>query len=122
MLLFKPEHVQPILDGRKTQTRRLWPHGQRVKVGAIHQCRTRMLDAESCFARIAIKQVQHEPLGWITNLDAWAEGYDDAAAYMEAFERINGAADPDQMVYVVSFDLVTDAALIGMSVSSQGDQ
>ena len=24
MLLFKPEHVGPILEGRKTETRRMW--------------------------------------------------------------------------------------------------
>ena len=34
MILFRPQHVGPILDGRKTQTRRLGK--RRWREGAIH--------------------------------------------------------------------------------------
>ena len=58
MLLFKPEHVQPILEGRKTQTRRMWPDDRpRALAGSIHQARTRMLDRDSCFAHLRILAV-----------------------------------------------------------------
>jgi hypothetical protein len=36
MFLFKPKHIEMILVGTKTQTRRLWKK-PRARVGAIHQ-------------------------------------------------------------------------------------
>jgi len=107
MLLFKPEHVEAIKSGRKTQTRRLWPHGCRVKVGSIHQCRTRMLDASSTFARIRILRVWRERLLDISEADAHAEGYLSREAYWTAFVRINGPlAEPNPLVWVVEFEVV----------------
>ena len=41
MILFQEEHVQPILDGHKTQTRRLGK--KRWNVGAVHQCKLNYL-------------------------------------------------------------------------------
>jgi len=89
MLLFKTEHVAPILDGTKTQTRRLWPKGCRVKAGNVYQARTRMLDASSTFARLRILRVWRERLGDITEDDAHAEGYPSRDAYLDAFQDIN---------------------------------
>lgn len=110
MILFRPEHVQSILDGRKTQTRRLGK--KRWNVGAVHQARLRMMDADSCFARLRIADVRRENLNDITEADADAEGYDSRNEYLAAFYRINhysyGWSVPD--VWVVEFELV--AALL----------
>ena len=46
MLLFKPEHVEPIRTGRKTVTRRVWKR-RRARVGSIHQCYTRIPVSQS---------------------------------------------------------------------------
>ena len=105
MLLFKPEHVELILSGQKTQTRRLWPHGCRVKVGNVYQCRTRMMDKASTFARIRVKRIWREQLGEIQELNAHEEGYPSRAAYIEAFRRINGHAALDTVVWAVEFEI-----------------
>jgi len=50
MMLFRPEHVKPILNGTKTQTRRTWkrPH---VRVGGVYKAKTQML-SKRYFARL----------------------------------------------------------------------
>lgn len=101
MILFKPEHVQPILDGRKTQTRRLG--NRRWREGAVHQARTKMFGDP--FAYLRILDVRREVLGAITTADARAEGYTMTADYLAAFERINGSAPLELPVWVVEFEL-----------------
>lgn len=106
MILFKPEHVGPILNGRKTQTRRLGKH--RWNVGAIHQARIRMLDKDSTFAHLRILDVGQEWLRSITDEDARAEGYDNGVEYIRAFERINPKAPYNPVVWVVKFEAVKE--------------
>ena len=90
MLLFKQEHVTPILAGRKTQTRRIWYRGQRVLVNSIHQARLRMLDKSSIFAFLRIKRVWRVwDLRDTTLAEAQAEGYDSVEAFLEVFKAIN---------------------------------
>jgi len=102
MILFKPEHVEPILAGKKTQTRRTGK--RRWRVGAIHQCRVAMFDEP--FARVRILDVRREPLQDITAVDASAEGYESVADYRRAFANIYGFWDPLEWVWVVDFKLV----------------
>jgi hypothetical protein len=87
MLLFIPEHVPMILDGTKTQTRRIWKR-KRCNVGAIHLAKTMMLSKEY-FAKLNILRVWQEPLGDISRADAIAEGYKDGNDYLNAFFTIN---------------------------------
>ena len=108
MLLFKPEHRPLILSGQKTQTRRLWPHGCRVRVGAEHQAQTGMF-SKDCFAILHIERVWRENLWDISDADAVAEGYIDRPDYLEAFIRINrmttqtGEYPSDLPVWAVAF-------------------
>ncbi len=104
MILFKPEHVEPILSGQKVQTRRL-SKKKRWNVGAIHQARTKMYDGGSCFCRLRVLAVEQEPLGSIDDFGAKLEGYDSREAYLEAFERINGPTPLDTLVWVVEFEV-----------------
>ena len=106
MMLFKPEHVDHILSGRKTQTRRMGK--KRWNVGAIHQCQTKMLRNDSVFARVLIKDVRRERLREMRPFDVYAEGYDRYSEYCEALERINGVkVDGDTEVWVVEFEVVS---------------
>ena len=95
MILFKPEHVPMILDGRKTETRRLAQAGRRARwvVGGYHHCYTRppfALGGSKPFALVRItKTPRVEPLGEITEAGAVAEGYASRAEYLKAFWRIN---------------------------------
>jgi hypothetical protein len=105
MLLFKPEHVAPILAGTKTQTRRIWK-AKRAKVGSIHLAKTKMISKEF-FAKLEILDVYQESLKEISDEDAKAEGYNNAAAYFVAFCEINHLKKvPDILVYVVKFEEV----------------
>ncbi len=105
MILFKQEHVQPILEGRKTQTRRLGK--KRWNVGAVHQARTKMLDPDSQFASLRILAVEQEPLGWIDDYGAKLEGYPSRDHYLQAWNRINGDTRLDTPVWVVEFEVAS---------------
>jgi hypothetical protein len=105
VILFRPEHVQPILDGRKTQTRRLGD--KRWNVGATHQLTTRLFDPAAVFARALIRDVRRELLHDLTSEAALAEGYADRAAFFVAFHAINRTTPKDNpLVWVVEFEVM----------------
>ncbi len=102
-MLFKPEHVDLILTGRKTQTRRIW-RKPRAKAGSTHKAKT-VLFSKEYFALIRITDIRKERLGDISLEDVRREGYETLEAFKEEWIRINGAWDPELEVYVVSFEL-----------------
>lgn len=113
MILFKEEHVKPIvlgfyIDGIhhfKRATRRLGK--KRWNVGAVHQCQTRMLDNSSVFTHVRILSVEQQALGSMRTEDAIAEGYADVPAFIKAWLRINGPNSwaPRLPVWVVTFEV-----------------
>jgi hypothetical protein len=113
VLLFKPEHVDPILAREKTQTRRRWSRC-RVKVGAIHQCNLNFSKGSRPFARIRILSIRQEPLIEISDEDCRREGYADRIAYLEAFIHVNHLENEDipcflhEPLWVVDFELVKE--------------
>ena len=123
-MLFKPEHVEPILSGRMTQIRKLWDKPM-AKVGSIHKAKTALF-SKDYFASIIITGLRTEKLGAITIEDAMREGYDDLASYKEGWKKINGYWEPKSVVYVVSFelkeryDISTDTTAITLSHSLEG--
>jgi hypothetical protein len=106
MLLFKQEHVEPILTGKKTQTRRGWKK-PRAKIGSVHLAKTKMLSKEY-FAKLEILDVKQERLGNITEADAQAEGGYTVDTFQQVWMLINGSWEPDKIVYVVAFERVED--------------
>jgi hypothetical protein len=102
MILFKPEHVEPILRGQKTQTRRTGH--KRWKVRSVHQAKTNYKDAP--FADLLITRVRSEQLGAISENDARKEGYPSVEAYQEAFGRIYGWWKPKTEVWVLDFEVI----------------
>ena len=109
MILFRQEHVDPILLRQKTQTRRLGK--PRWRVGSIRGCYVRSPRAGGQpFARVRIASVRQERLGDISREDARREGYASVDAYLEGFCRINRKpltqAVLDLVVNVLDFELV----------------
>jgi hypothetical protein len=106
MLLFKPEHQEPILSRTKTQTRRVWKK-KRANVGSIHLAKTKMLSKEY-FAKLEIQAVYQERLIDISEEDAIAEGYPDSATYLTKFCEINKLKflPTDLITWVVKFRVV----------------
>lgn len=110
MILFRPEHVEPILSGRKVQTRRLGK--RRWNVGAIHACYTRPPFARGGaepFCRVRITGVRLESLWDLTMDGVHAEGYDTFEEFQDVWDAINGdgSFDSDPDVWVVEFEVVT---------------
>jgi hypothetical protein len=104
VILFKPEHVGPILRREKIQTRRIGK--RRWRVGSIHQAKINFKKGSKTFAHLRIKVVRKEPLGCISEEDARKEGYPSVEAYKEVFKRIYKKWDPDLLVWVVDFEVV----------------
>ena len=106
MILFRKEHIEPILSGEKTQTRRLGK--KRWNVGAIHQCKRDYMGEP--FARVRILAVNGEkPLLNISQADVEAEGYGNREEYTVAFARINKMSYSSALwccPWVVDFELV----------------
>ena len=111
MLLFKPEHVKPILDGTKTQTRRIWKRA-RAKAGSVHKAKLGLFSKEF-FALLKIKAVWREEFHSITEEEAKKEGGYTRESYIKKFFEINPKAykltDQGRIpfnVWVVEFELV----------------
>jgi hypothetical protein len=124
VILFKPDHVEPILAGRKVETRRIWKK-QRVLVGSIQLAKTKLI-SKDYFARLHILDVRKESLGCILydEESARAEGYKSSIEFLCAFANINLKCNPparneddlaelskecdfmSQEVYVVRFEVV----------------
>ena len=112
MLLFKPEHIDPILGKTKwlkTATRRIG--NRKYNVGVTHQCKTSFY--VTAFASIRILRVYEQRLGDMTEEDAHREGYDSVKTYRKAFNRVFRAHtwepepwDDDRVVKVIEFERV----------------
>lgn len=104
MLLFQPEHVQPILDGIKIKTRRFGR--KRWKVNNVHRAKTKMISRDY-FALLRILTLHREPLGAMTEKDAWDEGGYTLSGYKEEWEKIYLRPwDLELIVWVVQFERV----------------
>lgn len=124
-MLFKPELAQKVLSGEKTQTRRLGKPGFKpwyrydetipaVVVTELHRpvwqvgktyavCPGR---GKHSIGRIRLVKIRREQVGAITETDALAEGFSDRRAFINAFKAINPKADPEDLVWVLDFELV----------------
>jgi len=108
-LLFKPYHIEPILTGKKTQTRRVWKK-PRVKVGNIYRAKTHLF-SKNYFALLRITGLRKEKLGDMTEEDAIAEGAKSLTHFREIWQDIHGSWNPEQEVWVVEFEVVEPTAL-----------
>jgi hypothetical protein len=107
-MLFKPEHIEMIKNGKKRVTRRNWKR-RMVKVGGIYKVKTKML-SKDYHCKIKVNDVSKDRLGNMNKLSAMNEGYETVEDYKKVWENINGknSWNDDLKVYVISFELVED--------------
>ncbi len=107
---FKPELIDLILSGRKTQTRRPVSDNPRspwyrekcgLQVGRDYAiCPGR---AKPASGRVLIEATRLERLGDISSADAVAEGFRDRNEFEIYLWNLYGEFDPEQLVWVVQF-------------------
>jgi hypothetical protein len=87
MLLFRPEHKDMILSGRKIESRRLWK-AWRVNVRSVQKAKLKMISPEF-FAKLYIYDRWEERLGDISDESIHNEGYGSREEFFAALARIN---------------------------------
>ena len=103
-MLFKPEHEQMILEGKKTVTRRVWKRPM-VKVDGIYKCKTKMLD-KKFFAKIKVLKLYKQKLKEIMVRDVEKEGYSSLSEFVDIWKKINKNWDGNTEVYVIEFEVI----------------
>jgi hypothetical protein len=118
-MFFKDEHIIPIISGKKTQTRRRINRTGKCpyKPGHAYQCRDNY--SAGAFAHILIKSVRQERLGDITDEDAIREGYPTRIDYFAAFEKIYKRMDPDEIVWVIDFEVISVLEYLALKSKSE---
>jgi len=124
-MLFKKLHVEKILRGEKTQTRRSARRrgAGNYKVGRRYGVQASWMGRPTAFILITGKRLQR--LDDITPEDARREGGYDLESYRAQWEKINGGRwDPDEVVWVYDFKLLLEPAgspVGGMEIKNEGD-
>ena len=106
MGIFKQKHLDAILQGRKTQTRRT--HKFEWKVGKTYGIRARWF-AKSV-GRILITRKFKQKLGDISLADIRKEGYSDIGEFKVAWEEIYGQGSWNPEVIVTVYEFVLQRA------------
>ena len=102
MVLFKRPLLFLVLQGRKTQTRRV--HKQELAVGRTYGVRSMWFEKSKGYIRVTRKFQQL--LGDISLEDVRKEGFQSLDDFKRAWENIHGSWTPDQTVIVYEFELV----------------
>ena len=103
MPIFKRKHLNLILQGKKTQTRRISRY--RLKIGKAYAVRSKML--EPAQARIVITRAWRQQLRDLAPEDVHKEGFTSFTKFRQAWIEIYGTWNPDQIVTAYEFRLLT---------------
>jgi len=95
-LIFRKEHLRPILDGVKIQTRRR--HRHRLKAGKVYEIKRDWFHET---VHRLLTRVYSQRLGEIRPAE---DGYT-IEEFKEVWKRIIGPWDPDEVVVVYEFKL-----------------
>jgi hypothetical protein len=109
---FQPELAEKVMRGEKTVTRRLASDNPRspwywdgcsLQVGRDYAvCPGR---GKRAIGRVRIIGVERVSLGYLSDLEARAEGFPDEAAFREAFSAINNGYYHDDDIWRVEFEV-----------------
>lgn len=101
-LVFKENNLRRILEGHKTQTRRLG--SREYKIGNVYGIRSRYFDKAK--ARVLITRKFKQRLGDISLEDIQKEGFNTLEEFQAAWVRINHGWNPDLIVTVYEFKVL----------------
>lgn len=106
-MIFKPELVDLIRAGMKTETRRPVKPGQpcRYVVGRTYAVQPGRGKRGVC--RIRVIDVRRERLDQIDWLTARREGFSTERAFLDYWRGLYGAVDLDQLVWAIRFEVTT---------------
>ena len=108
-LIFKKEHIDLVLKGIKTQTRRR--HQYPLKAEKIYDIKKDWYHKTG--HKILITKVYRQRLGDITPEEAMKEGGYTVREFIEVWIRINGSWDPDEVVWIYEFKVIETPRLNG---------
>ena len=114
-LVFKENNLQRVLDGRKTQTRRLG--NNRLTVGKIYSVKRRYFDKGK--AKVVLTRKFKQRLGEISLKDVRKEGFETLEEFQACWIRIYGSWDPDQVVIVYEFKLFSNGKALQKHLSQE---
>ena len=100
-MIFRPDHIRLILEGKKTATRRRHTYPRRA--GRVYRIQRSMLDWTDI--RIVVTKAYMQKLGQMTEEDAKKEGASTLKAFKEIWREINGGWNPEEEVWVYEFQL-----------------
>ena len=103
-LIFKKEHIEKILEGVKTQTRRR--HRRPLKVGRVYDVKKDWY--HSTGIKIRIIKAFRQRLEDITPDEAFKEGGYSIKEFISVWKRINGFWRPNEEVWVYEFSVVNE--------------
>ncbi len=104
-MLFKKHLLAKVMDGTKTQTRRI--HKRTLKVGRTYGVTCRRYQKSQ--GHIKILRASPQRLFNVTEEEAKAEGFNNLAEFLEAWIKINGYLIPWQTVTTYEFQQVIKA-------------
>lgn len=110
---FKPDLAAKVMSGEKTATRRLvsenprspwWREECGYKVGQnVAICPGR---GKCQIGKARVRSVKRMRLGFLDSPGATAEGFNSPAKFEAAWREINGAYDPDAIVWRIGLEAV----------------
>jgi len=102
-LTFKRPFLSLILEGKKTQTRRL-SNTRQLQEGRIYAIMDDWTEGPKAYVRIIRKFQQR--LGDITHEEIQKEGFNSLEEFKAAWEKLYGVWQPNQTVIVYEFEVV----------------
>jgi ParB family chromosome partitioning protein len=97
-IVFNHRHYKLVMDGTKTQATRRRPDPQ-IQQGVL------VRGAVNHFADLEVMGVERKRLGEFTEADARREGGYTLAEFKEYWARINGEWNPEEVVYLIRFQV-----------------
>ncbi|MBD3205880.1 ASCH domain-containing protein [Candidatus Bathyarchaeota archaeon] len=99
-LLFRKKHLEKILEGEKTQTRRI--RKPRVKTGSMYRLRRGYYPIPEL---IEIEEIFQQKLGEITPEEVLKEGFNSFEEFVKEWESIYDEWEPEKKIWVIEFRL-----------------